>query len=41
MVAEKKDRSSFEYKRELREFKKDQKQQRTQRKHKRSFNDDE
>lgn len=40
VVAEKKDRGSFEYKQELREFKKDQKQQRTQRKSKRSYNDE-
>lgn len=37
---EKKDRSGFEYKQELREFKKDQKQQRTQRKSKRRYTDE-
>ena len=34
---EKKDRGGFEYKQELREFKKDQKQQRAQRKSKRRY----
>lgn len=40
MVAEKKDRSAFEYKQELRELKKDQKQKRIQRQYKRSTNDE-
>lgn len=40
IVTEKKDRSSFQYKQELREFKKDQKQQRTQRRSKRRYTDE-
>lgn len=40
IVTEKKDRSAFEYKQELREFRKDQKQKRTQRQYKRSTNDE-